>query len=179
MSRIGARPIKIPEGVNVQTTGSGVVISSGENVLEVPVHPKLAITVAGDNIVVNRADSSNEAKSLHGLTARLIANAVAGVKSEFKKDLEFSGTGYRAAVSGQELILNMGYSHEIRLPIPGDLKVTVAKNTISITGKRKELVGNFAATVRDVRPPEVYKGKGIKYKGELIRRKAGKTAASK
>jgi len=116
---------------------------------------------------------------LHGLYNRLVANAIEGVKDGFTKELTFSGTGYRAAVSGNEVLLNMGYSHEIKLPIPDGLEAKVVKNSIIISGIDKQVVGQFAAVVRSVRPPEVYKGKGIKYKDEFIKRKAGKTAASK
>ena len=130
-------------------------------------------------VFVTRKDQEKSTRSLHGLYARLIKNMIIGAKDGFTKVLEFNGTGYRAAIVGEELVLNMGYSHDVKLEIPKELKVTVVKNTIVIIGTSRELVGNFAAKTREVRGPEVYKGKGIKYKGEFIKRKAGKTAASK
>jgi large subunit ribosomal protein L6 len=179
MSRIGGRPITIEDGVNVEATNSKVTVNSGSNTLSLDIPAKLTVKVVDGRVVVERASSERDVRAKHGLVARLIKNMINGVKNSFTKDLEFNGTGYRAAVAGEELVLNMGYSHEIRLQIPAGIKVTVVKNTISVNGIEKDKVGEFAAKIREVRPPEVYKGKGIKYKGEYIRRKAGKTAASK
>lgn len=179
MSRIGGRPIKIEESVSVEANSKLVKVSCGESVIEFPIPDLITVETAADTVTVSRQNDSKEAKSLHGLTARLIKNMITGVKDQFKQVLEFNGTGYRAVVEGESLILNMGYSHEIRLSIPERLKVSIVKNNITIAGIRKEEVGEFAARIRRVRPPEVYKGKGIKYKNERIRRKAGKTAASK
>lgn len=179
MSRFAARPIKIEEGVTVETSSNKVKVCCGTNCLEMSLAPKLTVEVIDGNVIVKRTESTNEAKALHGLTARLITNMINGVKNNFTRELEFTGTGYRAAVDGNELILNMGYSHEVRLEIPENLKVSAAKNTIVVAGIEKDKVGQFAAKIRSVRGPEVYKGKGIRYKGEYIRRKAGKTAASK
>lgn len=179
MSRIGIRPIKIEEGVSVDSTGSKLVVSSGENKLEENIPSVLSVKIEDGKVFVTRKNQEKSTRSLHGLYARLIKNMITGAKEGFTKVLEFNGTGYRAAIVGEELVLNMGYSHDVKLEIPKELKVSVVKNTIVVSGISKELVGNFAAKTRDVRGPEVYKGKGIKYKGEFIKRKAGKTAASK
>lgn len=179
MSKIGKRPVKILEGVEVSIADSIIAATCGAKKLELNLPKEVTIKIEDGNVLVNRVDDSKTARSMHGLYARLISNIITGVKDGFTKELTFTGTGYRASVQGSDLILNMGYSHEIKLAIPTDLEVKVVKNSIIITGAKKEEVGQFAAVVRDVRPPEVYKGKGIKYKDEHIRRKAGKTAASK
>lgn len=179
MSRVGVRPIKIEDGVRVDQNGSKLTFSFGNNNSELQIPHELEVEINDGIITVKRASDELQARAQHGLYARLIRNAIVGVKDQFTKELEFTGTGYRAAVNGTELALNMGYSHEIRLLIPEGLKVAVAKNLITVTGVEKDCVGQFAAKIRDVRPPEVYKGKGIRYKGEVIKRKAGKTAASK
>jgi len=179
MSKIGKRPVKIEEGVSVELTNNQLVVSSGEKKLELTVPHETSVKIEDGNVLVSRINDSKIAKSKHGLIARLIANMITGVKEGFTKELTFTGTGYRAAVNGTELVLAMGYSHDIKLAIPSNLEVKVVKNSIITTGIDKQQVGQFAAKVREVRPPEPYKGKGIKYKDEHIRRKAGKTAASK
>ncbi len=179
MSRIGNRPIKIEEGVKVEPDKNKVIVSAGENKMELPIPFGISVAVSDGFVQVSRQNSERDLRAKHGLIARLLKNMITGVTSGFSKNLEFTGTGYRAQVSGNELILNMGYSHEVKLTIPENLKVAVVKNTINISGAEKDRVGQFAALARQVRPPEVYKGKGIKYKGEFIKRKAGKTAASK
>ncbi|MFA7253550.1 MAG: 50S ribosomal protein L6 [Patescibacteria group bacterium] len=179
MSKIGKRPIKIEEGVEIKIADQNISASFNGKTSELTLPREIGASVEDGNIQVSRANDTKVARSLHGLYARLISNIIHGVKEGFLKELTFTGTGYRAAISGNELVLNMGYSHEIRLAIPQGLEVKVVKNTIQISGMDKSSVGQFAAVVREVRPPEVYKGKGIKYKDEHIRRKAGKTAASK
>lgn len=179
MSKIGNKPIAIPDGVNIKIDGQTVAASFGEKSAEIVLPREISGAIADNQINVSRINDSKTAKSLHGLYNRLVENLITGIKDGFNKELTFSGTGYRAALAGQELVLNMGYSHEIRLPIPEGLEVKVVKNTIVVSGSDKQRVGQFAAVIREVRPPEVYKGKGIKYKDEHIRRKAGKTAASK
>jgi len=179
MSKIGKRPITIPEGVNIEQSDNILAVSANSNKLELGIPRETKVEIKDGKILVSRVNDSKPAKEKHGLIARLIANMIEGVKDGFNKDLTFTGTGYRAAVAGNELVLNMGYSHEIKLAIPEGIEVKVVKNTITVSGINKEKVGQFAAKVREVRPPEVYKGKGIKYKEEHIRRKAGKTAASK
>jgi len=179
MSRIGARPIKISEGITVDIKSSHISVSGGSCTLELLIPTGLTVKTVDDAIVVERSNDSRDLRAKHGLTARLIRNMLIGVKDQFTKVLEFNGTGYRAALDGNTLVLNMGYSHEIRIEIPEGVKATIVKNTISLTGCEKDKIGEIAAKIREVRPPEVYKGKGIKYKDETIRRKAGKTAASK
>jgi large subunit ribosomal protein L6 len=179
MSRVGQRPIKIEDGVTIEAGKEKITVAFGENKLEQNIPENLSVEVSDDQVKVIRKSQDKNTRALHGLYARLIKNMITGVKENFSKTLEFNGTGYRVAVNGNELVLNMGYSHDINIKIPEDLQVLVVKNTIKISGIKKESVGNFAATVREVRRPEVYKGKGIKYRGEFIKRKAGKTAASK
>ena len=179
MSKIGKRPIKIEEGVEITITENLLTASCNGKTQEVTLPREIAVEQVEDMLIVKRHNDTKIARSLHGLIARLSANAIHGVKEGFIKELIFTGTGYRAAAEGRSLLLNMGYSHEIKMEIPEDLEVKVAKNSIIISGIDKSHVGQFAASVRDVRPPEPYKGKGIRYKDEHIRRKAGKTAASK
>lgn len=179
MSKIGKRPITIKEGVNVNLENNKVIASAGEKKLELELPREIKVKIENNFVIVDRINDTKIAKSMHGLYARLIGNLITGVSEGFTKILTFTGTGYRASVQGKELVLNMGYSHEVKVAIPEELEVKVVKNSIITSGMDKAKVGQFAAIVRDVRPPEVYKGKGIKYKEEHIRRKAGKTAASK
>jgi large subunit ribosomal protein L6 len=179
MSKIGKRPIDIKEGVNVSLEDKKVSVSCGEKKLELMLPSELSIKIVDQQIILTRRNDEAFAKAMHGLYARLIGNMITGVTDGFTKVLTYTGTGYRAAVNGREIALNMGYSHEIKLAIPEDLEVKIVKNSIAVSGIDKAKVGQFAAIIRSVRPPEVYKGKGIKYKDEHIRRKAGKTAASK
>ena len=179
MSKIGKRPVIIKEGVTLTIDNKMVTASIGDKKMELELPREILVKVEDGKIIVDRINDTKIAKSLHGLYTRLIENIVTGVKDGFTKELTFTGTGYRASVQGRDLLLNMGYSHEIKLAIPEGLEVKVVKNSILTTGMDKAKVGQFAAIVREVRPPEVYKGKGIKYKDEHIRRKAGKTAASK
>lgn len=179
MSKIGKKPINIPEGVEIKIEGRNFAAVSGDKSAEIILPRELKLRETDGIITIDRINESKIAKSLHGLYNRLVANAIEGIKNGFIKELTFSGTGYRASVQGSEIILNMGYSHDIKLTIPNGLEAKVVKNSIIISGIDKQIVGQFAAVVRAVRPPEVYKGKGIKYKGEFIKRKAGKTAASK
>lgn len=178
MSRIGIRPIKIEESVLMEITPRKVVAKKDQNQMELDIPEGINIKQDGDNIFVTRENDSKDLRSKHGLIARLLKNIITGVKDGFTRELEFKGTGYRASVNDNELILNMGYSHEIKINIPDGIAVTVKKNSILIFGMDKEKIGGLASIIRDVRPPEVYKGKGIKYKEELIRRKAGKKASS-
>jgi large subunit ribosomal protein L6 len=178
MSRIGNRPIGIEEGVAVEVTGNKVVASCNGKNSELQIPQNITVKKEGENLIVTRGNENKKTKSLHGLTARMLKNIITGVKNGFTSELQFSGTGYRVSVDGNQVILNMGYSHEIRMEIPEGITVEVKKNKISISGTEKQVVGQLAAKIRAVRPPEVYKGKGIKYKDELIKRKAGKKAAA-
>lgn len=178
MSRIGARPIKIEDGVNVGVAAKVFTANFGDNEQKVSIPDSLAVIVEENQIKITRKSDTKTARSQHGLISRLIQNAILGVKEGFRKELTFSGTGYRVSVDNNEFVLNMGYSHEIRLNIPDSITIEVKKNQINIIGRDKFIVGQFAAIVRDVRKPEVYKGKGLKYKDETIKRKAGKKASS-
>jgi large subunit ribosomal protein L6 len=179
MSKIGRRPIKIAEGVTLTVSGSKIVASQNEKKLELEIPEQIKLKIEDNTVYIERVGNDKKAKSWHGLFARLLDNIITGVSGGFTKNLDFVGTGYRAAMNDNSLVLNMGYSHEFVLPVPEGLTVKVVKNTIEVSGMKKDEVGQFAAIVRSVRPPEVYKGKGIKYRGEFIKRKAGKTASSK
>lgn len=178
MSRIGNRPIKIEDGVTISITPSKVTAVSGANKLDLFIPSIITVKQEDQFLIVNRKDDTKESRSQHGLIARLLKNIITGVKDGFIKELTYTGTGYRIAINGNEVVLNMGYSHEIKLPIPEGISVEMKKNNISVKGIDKAAVGQFAALIREVRGPEVYKGKGIKYKTEIIKRKAGKKASA-
>ena len=175
MSRIGVMPIEIPAGVKVEHSGANVKVSGSKGNLELTVRDEVVLDLADNVINVKRTDDTREARSLHGLTRSLIANMVKGVSDGFEKKLEIIGVGYRAEVSGSTLNLSLGFSHPIHYALPDGIKASVEKQTlVTISGADKQLVGQVAAEVRSFRPPEPYKGKGVKYDNETIRRKAGK-----
>jgi len=176
MSRVGIRPIKIEDGVTVSKDGNKVVVSSGNFEAEIDILPGIDVSIASDLIQVTRAKEDKQTASYHGLVARLIRNAITDIKNGVKIVLEIVGTGYRAKTEGNKLVLSVGYSHDIEKEIPKGIKVEVKKNDIIIEGNDRREMGEFAANVRKVRPPEVYKGKGIKFKDEIIKKKAGKAA---
>lgn len=176
MSRIGKRPIKILEGIKIEKNNDKVLVSSGDSKREIKILPNIKIDIRDDKVLVTRDKEDKQTVSYHGLIGRSIENAQNDLKRGVKKELEIIGTGYRAKVEGDKLVLTVGYSHDINKTIPEGVKVEVKKNDIIIEGNNKQIVGEFAANIRDVRPPEVYKGKGIKYKEELIKKKAGKAA---
>jgi large subunit ribosomal protein L6 len=175
MSKIGEAPIQIPNGISVIAEGETVVVKGplGELTTKVPRQIKIEIE---DNIIsVKRKNEDKFSRSLHGLIRSLIANTVVGVEKGWEKKLELIGVGYRTVAQGEKLILNVGYSHPVEVEMPAGVKFLVSDNTkITISGIDKILVGQVAAKIRDVRPPEPYKGKGIRYVGEYVRRKAGK-----
>ena len=176
MSRIGKIPVIIPEGVEVTINGQEIIAKGPLGTEVVTIRPEITVEKDGNTLVVTRANDDRRSRSLHGLSRTLISNAVTGVKSGFTKKLEIVGVGYRAAMNGNTLNLALGYSHPVDIVAPEGIKIVVEANTkISITGANKQAVGDIAALIRSKRPPEVYKGKGIKYEGEYIRRKAGKT----
>ena len=180
MSRIGRMPIAVPAGVDVKIDGSTVTVKGPKGTLTRTVAD--SITVALDNGVINvtRPDDSKENRSLHGLTRTLVANMVKGVSEGFSKELEINGIGYRAAKQGKDLVLNIGYSHNVVMTETDGITIEVpGPNKIIISGPDKQKVGQFAAEVRGKRPPEPYKGKGIKYIDEVIRRKEGKAGKGK
>lgn len=178
MSRIGRKPIEIPAGVDVKLTNNNISVKGPKGALERELHPEMTVTIEDGTILVTRPSDSKDHRSLHGLTRTLVSNMVEGVTKGFEKKLELVGVGYRASMQGNKLVLNIGYSHPVEMiPDPG-LSIEVPKPTnITISGYDKEVVGQFAAQVRAHREPEPYKGKGIKYANEVIRRKAGKAGA--
>ena len=176
MSRIGKIPVIIPEGVEVKIDGQVITVKGPLGTEVVTVRPEITVEQVENTLVVTRANDDRRSRSLHGLSRTLIGNAVTGVKTGFTKKLEIVGVGYRAAMNGNTLNLALGYSHPVDIVAPEGIKIVVEANTkISISGANKQAVGDIAALIRSKRPPEVYKGKGIKYEGEYIRRKAGKT----
>lgn len=177
MSRIGRMPITVPAGVTV-TIGENnhVTVKGPKGTLEQQLSSRMSIVQNGNEIVVSRPTDDKEDRSLHGLTRALLNNMVVGVTTGYSKKLEVVGVGYRVAMQGSKLVLNLGYSHPINVETPADLKIeTPDANTIIVSGADKQAVGQLAAVIRSKRPPEPYHGKGVKYSDEHIRRKAGKT----
>jgi len=175
MSRIGRKPIVIPAGVDVKIDGSTVSVKGPKGELTQTMHSNMTLAIEGNEVLVTRPNDEKENRSLHGLTRTLVSNMVVGVSEGFKKELEVNGVGYRAALQGKDLVLNIGYSHQvIMVPEDGITVEVPTPNKIIISGYNKQRVGQFAAEVREKRPPEPYKGKGIKYVDEFIRRKEGK-----
>lgn len=175
MSRIGKRPILIPNKVTIEINGQYVAAKGPKGSLDLTLSEKVKVFQESDTLVIERADNSRTAKERHGLSRTLIANMVEGVSKGFEKRLSIQGVGYRAQTQGSKLILNVGYSKPFEMIIPQGIQVVAENNTqVVVSGIDKEIVGNVAAQIRAVRPPEVYKGKGIRYLGEFVRRKAGK-----
>lgn len=175
MSKIGNLPITIPQGVTVTKVDSDINVSGPKGNLTFSVHPEIKIEINSDTIKVTRKFETKFAKSLHGLTRSIIANMVKGVVNGHEKILEVIGVGYRATKQGDGLVLNVGYSHPVVITPLNGIQLDAKENKIIVTGADKVIVGEMAARIRRVRPPEPYKGKGIKYADEVIRRKAGKT----
>ena len=175
MSRIGMNPIPIPDGVDVELSGQQIAVSGKNGKLEMVLVDEVIAKIADSEITVNPRDDSNRARTMWGMQRTLVNNMVTGVSAGFVKQLEINGVGYRAAVNGQVLNLQLGYSHEINYPIPDGIEIACERPTaIRISGISKQRVGQVAAEIRSKRPPEPYKGKGIKYVGEIIHRKEGK-----
>lgn len=180
MSRIGRMPIAIPAGVTVEVNGNVVKAKGPKGELTKTMHPDMIIEVEGSEVIVKRPSEDKLHKSLHGLTRTLVHNMVVGVSEGYKKELDVVGVGYRVAMEGKKLVMNIGFSHQVTVePIDGITIEAPAPNKIIISGLDKQMVGQFAADVRKKRPPEPYKGKGIRYTGEVVRRKEGKTGAKK
>lgn len=177
MSRVGKKPIELLDGVEVLVNGSVVNVKGPKGELMINVDQNITLKIEDKNVLVEIKNDNKEARELHGLTRSLIANMIKGVAEGFEKKLEFTGVGYRATVEGADLVLNLGYSHPIRYTPKGGAKIETEKNTITVSGIDKQIVGQVAAEIRAFRKPEPYKGKGIRYQDEKIRRKAGKTAA--
>ena len=179
MSRIGRAPITIPAGVKVEISeGNLVTVKGPKGQLEGAISPEITVKLEDNTISLTRPSDSPQHRSLHGLSRALVNNMVLGVNEEFKKELEINGVGYRAAKEGKKLVMNLGYSHQVIVEEVDGISIDVpAPNKIIISGINKQEVGQFAADIRKKRPPEPYKGKGIKYVNEVIRRKEGKTGA--
>ena len=180
MSRIGRKPINIPAGVEVKLDGNVITVKGAKGTLTQKIHPNMTVSIEDGVITVTRPNDDKENRSLHGLTRTLIHNMIVGVTEGFKKELEVNGVGYRVQKQGKNLVMNLGFSHQVIVPETDEIKIDVpAPNKIIINGIDKQKVGQFAAEVREKRPPEPYKGKGIKYIDEVVRRKEGKTGKGK
>ncbi len=175
MSRIGRKPVVIPQGVDVKIENGRITVKGPKGTLDSTIHPMMKAEIRDGEVIVTRPDDGKEARSLHGLTRTLISNMVVGVHEGFKKDLEIIGVGYRAQKQGTQLVMNLGYSHQVIMEEKNGVTVEVPEPTkISVLGADKQAVGQFAAEIREKRPPEPYKGKGIRYAGEFVARKEGK-----
>ncbi|PWL80449.1 50S ribosomal protein L6 [Candidatus Gastranaerophilales bacterium] len=175
MSRIGKKPIEIPSGVEITIDGQTVTAKGPLGTETVNVRPEIAVKIEDNHIILSKVGQTRETDALFGLSRTLVANAVHGVKEGFEKKLEIQGVGYRANMEGKNLNLALGYSHPVVVEPPAGITISVEANTkISVKGSNKQTVGDVAAFIRSKRPPEVYKGKGVRYEGEYIRRKAGK-----
>jgi large subunit ribosomal protein L6 len=178
MSRIGRKPVTVPKGVTVQLQGNSVAVKGPRGELRRSLHPDMQVALDKDQFTVARPSEEKRHKALHGLTRTLVQNMVEGVSKGFSKTLEIQGVGYKAEAKPYGVNLIVGYSHPVKYEAPKGIKISVDNNTVvKIEGADKELVGQVAAELRSVRPPEPYKGKGIRYQGEQVRRKAGKTGA--
>ena len=179
MSRVGRRPIPIPSGVSVETLSGGVRVKGPKGTLTETLPPRVAVRIESGQVTVARNDEEKSTRALHGLARALIQNMVRGVVEPFAKELEIQGVGFRADVAGKKLKLLLGFSHPVEMEIPEGLKIVVDKNVmIRVEGINRHQVGQFAADLRSLRPPEPYKGKGIRYVGERVRRKVGKAGAA-
>ena len=175
MSRIGKNPVPIPAGVNVELAGEMLNVSGGKGKLSLAICPEVSATVADGAVTITPKDESKRARSMWGTTRALVNNMVTGVSTGFTRTLEINGVGYRAAVQGKVLNLQLGYSHDISYPIPDNIQIACERPTlIAISGADRQRVGQVAAEIRSYRPPEPYKGKGVKYSDETVRRKEGK-----
>lgn len=177
MSRVGRVPVKLPDNVTASIESHTFKVTGSKGELELSIHPKIKVTIADGQVTIAKKVQDREAAEQYGLTRSLIDNMVKGVSDGFKKELEINGIGYRASVSGQNLTLSLGYSHPIEYAVPEDIRVTVEKNIVIVSGISKQKVGQVASEIRSYRKPEPYKGKGVKYVSETIRRKSGKTGA--
>ena len=179
MSRIGQNPIKIPEGVKTSFEGNTIKVNGPKGSLEFIFHQYINIKEIDGFLIVSRTGDSSEHKSMHGTTRQMINNMVIGVTEEFSKELEIIGVGYQALVQGKRLQLQLGYSHDIYFDMPDGIKISANRTEIKVQGIDKQMVGAVAAKIRSFRPPEPYKGKGVRYKNEHVRSKQGKTVGAK
>lgn len=178
MSRIGRKPITVPKGVEVRQDGNAILVKGPKGSLSTPVVPGIGVEIENNVVQFTRGNDEGKVRSLHGLMRALVANNVRGVSEGFKRELDIVGVGYRAEVKGREVVFALGYSHPVRFAIPEgiDIAIDAKTNHITVTGIDKQKVGQTAAEIRSLREPDPYKGKGIKYSDEVIRRKAGKAA---
>lgn len=180
MSRIGKSPITVPQGVTVTINGSDITVKGPRGELKRTFRPEMSFKQEDNVLTVLRKSEDRSARSLHGLSRTLLNNMVVGVSSGFEKKMQVIGVGYRAAAEGNKLTMALGYSHPVEVEIPQGITVEVAKNNVmTIVGYDKQALGDFCAFIRAKRPPEVYKGKGIRFENEVVRKKAGKAAAGK
>lgn len=179
MSRIGKKPIPIPKGVEVKLDGDTIRVKGPKGALERRVHPRIQVKIDADHIVVSVADQTGQSRAFHGLFRVLFANMMIGVTKGFERGLEIVGVGYRAELQGRTAIFHLGYSHPIHFELPDGIEAKIDKTKVTLSSIDKELLGRTAAKIRSFRKPEPYKGKGIKYADEIIRRKAGKAGAVK
>lgn len=186
MSRVGKQPIKIPSGVRVKITAGAVEVEGPRGKINTPIPAGISLELADGQLVARRQDDSKQMRALHGLTRKLVANAVQGVAEGFQKELDVVGIGYKAEVKGKTLVLSLGYSHPIDFPIPEGISIRVERlprtirdyqTSIIVSGADKQKVGQVAANIRFLRPPDPYKGKGIRYAGEALKLKVGKKGA--
>lgn len=176
MSRIGKAPIIIPDKAEIEINGNIITAKGPLGTLSFTVNPEITVKREGNKLIVERINEERKARSLHGLNRTLVSNLVNGVVTGFSKNLEIQGVGYKAAKEGNVLVLSLGYSHPVKIEPPDDIDIKVEGNTkITVFGANKQTVGDIAALIRSKRPPEVYKGKGVRYQGEYVRKKAGKT----
>jgi large subunit ribosomal protein L6 len=178
MSRLGRRPGEIPKGVSVEQSGRELQVKGPKGSLAERMPVSIDVRIEGGEVLVSRQNDRQPTRAAHGLARALVANMVQGVTQGFTRELELQGVGYRAEASGQTLKLSLGFSHPVNVPVPAGLKVSVADNKIRIEGADKQLAGQFAANVRGLRPPEPYKGKGLRYVDEQVRRKVGKAGTA-
>ena len=176
MSRVGKQPVTVAKGIEVSVDGTVIVAKKDKLEKRLETHGRVGVDIDGDQVIFSRKGESKESSAYWGTYRALLNNIIIGLDKGFTKSLEINGVGYRAAVQGKVLNLQLGHSHDINFPIPEGLDIKVDKNTITITGSDKQAVGQAAAEIRDFRPPEPYKGKGVKYTDEVIIRKAGKAA---
>jgi large subunit ribosomal protein L6 len=179
MSRVGKLPIKIPSGVTITTTDEDITVSGGKGALKQFSMPDITVKQEGEELIVSRANDQPKIRAKHGLMRALLNNMVAGVSTGFSRKLEIQGVGYRVAAQGADLKFNLGFSHDVIYKIPQGITANIEQNTITVSGIDKQQVGQVAAEIRALKKPEPYKGKGIRYEGERIIRKAGKSGKDK
>jgi len=178
MSRIGKKPIEIPQDVEVKTEDQKIIVKGPKGELSQEIRPEIGILIKEGKIFVSSKKETKETKAFWGLTRSLLANLIQGVTKGFEKKLEIRGTGYRASLEGENLDLKVGFSHPVKVEKPTGIDFSVEKNIITVSGIDKQLVGEISAKIRRIRPPDPYKGKGIRYLGEVVRKKEGKKAAT-